>query len=90
MTVNRKEEATGANRYYSRNLRKKFRSSEKEYFLHGEVFFLLTGPLMGDPQHSLTTHALRIVVVNSKMRIQNSKLHFPVPKLPLKTSIVET
>ena len=27
------------------------RTSEKKmYFFHGEVFFLLTGPLMGDPR----------------------------------------
>ena len=43
-----KKEATGANRRCSDDLRREQWSSEKrKIFLHGEVFFLLTGPLMG-------------------------------------------
>ena len=47
LTENTKQRArTGIATAFS--VRKKVKR-KKDYFFHGEVFFLLTGPLMGDP-----------------------------------------
>jgi hypothetical protein len=53
---NQHKEKTGANRKCKKEPsfeRKKGQAKNMAFFLHGEVFFLLTHPLMGDPFRNL-------------------------------------
>ena len=54
------------------------RSNEKKsiLFLHGEVFFLLTYPLMGDPIFQYSKGILQLILQDTSSKIQLRHLQY--------------